>query len=379
MDKAIRYRSDSKTNSRPRILLTADTLGGVWTFALDLAREIGACGGETRLATMGRPLDRAQWQAVRRIPGCSVEESGFRLEWMEEPWEDVDAAGEWLLSLERRWQPDLIHCNTLVHAALPWSRPVVMTAHSCVFSWFRAVKGTEPPRRTWQEYFRRVCAALESADRVVTPSAAMRDALAVYPTTPSHVEVIANGRPPEVFKRPLRKRHRILGAGRLWDEGKNAALLAAAAPRLRWPCFLAGDNGRACEQRSSLTMLGRLPPKALARQFSAAAVFAHPAFYEPFGLAPLEAGLSGCALVLGDIPSLREIWGEENALFVAPDDLDGFVDALQWLTAQPERWQTLGERAYRRASRFPAATMGKRYLELYRDTLTLAQHEALTA
>ncbi len=31
-----------------------------------------------------------------------------------------------------------------------------------------------------------------------------------------------------------------------------------------------------------------------------------PARYEPFGLSVLEAALSGCALVLGDIPSLRE-------------------------------------------------------------------------
>ena len=39
-----------------------------------------------------------------------------------------------------------------------------------------------------------------------------------------------------------------------------------------------------------------------------AAIFAAPAHYEPFGLGILEAAASGCALVLGDIASLRENW-----------------------------------------------------------------------
>jgi glycogen synthase len=53
--------------------------------------------------------------------------------------------------------------------------------------------------------------------------------------------------------------------------------------------------------------------------YARASIYALPARYEPFGLSALEAALSGCALILGDIPSLREVW-LEAAPYVSPDD-----------------------------------------------------------
>jgi glycosyltransferase involved in cell wall biosynthesis len=50
-----------------------------------------------------------------------------------------------------------------------------------------------------------------------------------------------------------------------------------------------------------------------------ASIYVHPARYEPFGLAILDAALAGCALVLGDIPSLRELW-HDAAIFVPTED-----------------------------------------------------------
>ena len=44
-----------------------------------------------------------------------------------------------------------------------------------------------------------------------------------------------------------------------------------------------------------------------------AAIYIATSRYEPFGLAPLEAALSRCALVANDIPSLRELWGRRGA------------------------------------------------------------------
>ena len=66
-------------------------------------------------------------------------------------------------------------------------------------------------------------------------------------------------------------------------------------------------------------MLGPLAADELADWYGRAAIYALPARYEPFGLSALEAALSGCALVLSDIPSLREIW-EDAAFFVSPND-----------------------------------------------------------
>ncbi len=54
--------------------------------------------------------------------------------------------------------------------------------------------------------------------------------------------------------------------------------------------------------------LGLLAPAELADGMRARIHLCVAGLYEPFGLSVLEAALSGCALVLGDIPSLRENW-----------------------------------------------------------------------
>src|SRR3546814_15476866 len=71
---------------------------------------------------------------------------------------DITRAGDWLMTLARELRPDLIHLNGYAHAALPWRSPVVVVAHSCVLSWWRAVHGCEAPPewRTYRSEERRV-------------------------------------------------------------------------------------------------------------------------------------------------------------------------------------------------------------------------------
>src|SRR5690606_871916 len=101
----------------------------------------------------------------------------------------------------------------------------------------------------------------------------------------------------------------IITAGRLWDQAKNIAILEKAAGAIRWPILAAGDaenpNGGVAEFKN-LHLLGQLSDMEIADRLARASIFALPARYEPFGLCALEAALAGCALVLGDIPSLRE-------------------------------------------------------------------------
>src|SRR5439155_1168938 len=74
-----------------------------------------------------------------------------------------------------------------------------------------------------------------------------------------------------------------------------------------------------------LSAVGQIGSLALRRLYAEASIYAWPARYEPFGLSVLEAALSGCALVLGDIPSLRELW--EGAAWFVPADDDGALAA----------------------------------------------------
>jgi glycogen synthase len=348
------------------VLMTTDTVGGVWTYTLELARSLRTFNVDVTLATMGQPLSKDQRRAVRLLPNVDVHESNFRLEWMENPWEDVAAAGEWLLALRHRVKPDLVHSNNYVHGALPWNVPVIVVGHSCMFSWWKAVHKESPPV-TWGRYRDEVTLGLSAASAVIAPSAWMLDQLTKLYGPFRNGHVIPNGHRPEGFhvgsKWPL-----VLCAGRLWDKAKNVSALAEVAGRITWPIYVAGEErfgSSTYTLNRELRYLGQLTADDLARWMAQASIFATPARYEPFGLTVLEAALSGCALVLGDIPSLRENW-DGAAVFVEPDDTGALEAAIRRLVQNPDEIRTLSRLAYSRAQSYGAERMGLKYLELYR-------------
>lgn len=350
---------------RLRILMTTDTVGGVWSYAVELARSLQARGVQVALATMGAPLRPDQRAQVAGLPSVTLHESAYRLEWMEQPWADVQRAGDWLLALESQERPDLVHLNQFAFGALPFAAPTLLVAHSCVLSWWRAVHGEAAPA-TWDVYQRKVQQGLAGAGLVAAPSRTMLQSLVANYGAIRAGLVLANGRTPGLF-RPAPKQPYIMAAGRFWDAAKNLAALEAVAPRLAWPVRLAGSTAHpdgGTVQPRGLECLGELRTRTLAQQLGAAAIYAAPARYEPFGLSVLEAALSGCALVLGDIPSLREIWGEA-ARYVAPDDHAALARVLSSLIQDPAERQRLGAAARSRALNFTAERMAERYLQAY--------------
>src|SRR5215217_7766401 len=205
-----------------RVLMTADTVGGVWTYALDLADALVPHGIEVELATMGRPLDHDQRAALARSAVAGLHESQFALEREQHPWDDVDRAGAWLLELEDRLGPDLVHLNGYAHGCLPWQTPVLVVAHSCVFSWWEAVKH-EPPQPEWTRYRDSVEAGLRAARAVVAPTQAMLEALERHYSFRTTAIVVHNGR--SLATQARDKEPFVLGTGRFWDEAKNVAAL----------------------------------------------------------------------------------------------------------------------------------------------------------
>lgn len=367
-----------RAGRRMRILMTVDTVGGVWTYAMELAAAMAPHGVEYVIATMGREPSAEQMARARALPNVRLAVSSFKLEWMTEPWGDVDAAGWWLLGLAEREGVDLVHLNGYAHGALDFGAPIMVVAHSCVMSWWRAVKGEEAPPSVWGEYRERVCAGLEGADAVVAPTRAMLCCLERHYGRRTTGRVIPNGRGAETV-RPAPKEPSILAAGRVWDAAKNVAALGRVAPSLPWPCLVAGDSwcadagevadggaGVGVGFGQGIVPLGRLSAAEMADRLSRASIFAHPARYEPFGLAVLEAGLAGCALVLGDIDSLREVWGDA-AVYVAPDDDAGLRAALMGLIEDPALRGRAGAAAKERAGVYTGQRMGEAYAALYGD------------
>lgn len=347
-----------------RILMTADAVGGVWTYALDLAHALVDRGTEIVLATMGPAPSEAQSAAAHALPNVELVVSEFSLEWMDDPWEDVAAAGAWLLDLEARVRPDLVHLNGYAHGVLPFTAPVLTVGHSCLLSWADAVPNAIDPEKL-SAYEAHVAAGLRAADTVIAPSAAMLDALQRHYGPLKSASVVCNGRRPGLFA-PARKEPIVFTAGRLWDRAKNIGALADIAPRLAWPTVAAGAAARTdgSEQASAgrgIRHLGVLDETALADWLARASILALPARYEPFGLLPLEAALSGCALVLGDIPSLREVW-DDAADFVCPDDPEALADAVTRLIESPTLRASRASAAMGRAARYTTDPMRDGYL-----------------
>lgn len=358
------------TNQRPRrVLMTTDFMGGVWVYTLELVRELSQHGVEVAIASMGDLPSADQRQAIEQIPGARLYTSQFKLEWMDAPWVDVDQAGKWLLSLAERIQPDVVHLNGYVHGALPWSVPVVVIGHSCVMSWWQAVKGEAAPP-SWKTYCDRVAQGIHQADYVIAPTRAMLDVLTDHYATPEEPlppsQVIYNGRRPFSCM-PDAKQNVVLAVGRLWDEAKNISLLSQVAPDLPWPVYVAGQKQHPQGLTADLPNvqeLGSLSFEALRSWQSCATIYVHPARYEPFGLAILEAAWSHCALVLSDIPSLRELW-QDAALFVAPDDPAALRAVLQDLMADAAQCRELAQQAHQRAQQYTPQRMAEAYLRVY--------------
>lgn len=348
--------------------MTTDGVGGVWPYSLELSAALARHGIDVDLVALGPALHDAQRRAASAIRNTRLHEVPCRLEWMAEPWDDLAATGEWLLALEAKLKPDVVHLNGYVHGAVPWRAPRVVVAHSCVLSWWAAVHGCDAPDE-WARYADAVARGLQGADVVVAPTRAMAECVVRHYGPPRDLRVISNGRCGDPFAPAPAKDPVIVAAGRLWDEAKNIRELCAAAPSLSWPVVLAGDDrgpdGRRVTSGSGLH-LGMLHGEQLRALFAHASIFVLPARYEPFGLSPLEAGLSGCALVLGDIQSLREIWGDA-AVFVPPDNRSALVSAIECLIGNEAVRRDMATRARNRARRFTAEAMADGYADLYRE------------
>ena len=374
--------------------MSTDTAGGVWSYSLELARALTRRGVDVTLATLGDPPTIDQRREVAALERLRLRVSRYRLEWMRDPWQDVSASGAWLLELESEVRPDVVHLNGYAQGALPFEAPVVVVAHSCVLSWWRAVKGCDAPPE-WERYAAAVRAGLRGADAVVAPSAAMLAALRACHGPVPGARVLPNGVDPGALGLAVPgRRALVLAAGRVWDEAKALSDVAAVAPDLPWPVAIAGAVPHAGDRRGGAAAhggpgdapavegaaagarrrpsigpavrLGRLPRGELARWLRRAGIFAHPARYEPFGLAPLEAALAGCALVLGDIASLREVWGDAAA-YVPPGDLHTLRATLTRLALESGERDELARKARLRAGSYSAARMAEGYLGLYRE------------
>lgn len=358
-----------------RLLLTADAVGGVWQYATDLARALAPHGVETVLAVTGPSPTPAQVADAAALPATRLVDTGLALDWLAATPADVHAASARLAALASEVRADIVQLNAPALAAgSRFPCPVVAVAHSSLATWWAAVEGGTPPADfAWRDALTRE--GLLAANLTVAPTRAHARATAKAHDLPVEPVAIHNGRAPFATPAGDLAPHAFT-AGRLWDRGKNLAVLDRAAARV--PILAAGPLvGPHGEQAAfnHLTPLGWLDDAALATHLAERPVFVSAAWYEPFGLAVLEAAQAGSALVLSDIPSFRELW-DGAATFIAQDDADGFAAAIQALLAEASARTEAGERARARASRYTTENMAAAYMDSFRALLARADRRS---
>jgi glycogen synthase len=361
-----------------RILMTTDTVGGVWTFTEELAGDLLRRGCAICLVSIGPPASPAQqaWCEQMQIQwhgSFYYEEVDAPLEWMQNNTDAYEKAAPRLLHLAGAFGADILHSNQFCFGAIPTGIPKVITAHSDVFSWAQACRGAPLEPSEWLTcYSVMVRRGLHEADSIVAPTHWMADTLARTFGLLRVPAVIPNGRtlPPAIETGD--RRLQAVTAGRLWDEAKNVSLLASIQSPI--PLLLAGNaqHGSAVMDGSlgHVTTLGQIASDDLLALFRESSIYICTSRYEPFGLAPLEAALCGCAVLAYDISSLREVWDSAALYF---DSGASLTALLHQLKADPWRLAAAQQRSLARARTFTTERMGAAYQQIFQRAL--AAHE----
>ncbi|MEK6396789.1 MAG: glycosyltransferase family 4 protein [Terriglobus sp.] len=356
-----------------RILLTTDTIGGVWTFTRDLSESLLQHGHDVCLVSFGRAPFPAQHAWMERVREqwwghFTYLASDAPLEWMQTNNRCWSEGNELMQEAVDHFHPDALHLNQFCFGAVAVDVPKIVTAHSDVLSWATDCRSNGLESSKWlSTYCDLVMRGLQGADVVVAPSAWMLEALQKnFPTATAPNRVIYNGRSSQPSTGQQRKLQAVT-LGRLWDEAKGIDSLL----KVRWPLpmFIAGEQNvnTASAPRTTtgnVHWLGRLDDNEVTSLLQSSSIYIAPSRYEPFGLAPLEAALCGCALVLRDLPSFREIWADAALYFSSERELEDSVDTLHNDDAYLNIMQ---QAAAQRAERYSVERMSAAYLSLYRE------------
>ena len=363
-----------------RILMTTDTVGGVWTYTKELSTQFLCRGSSVALVSFGRAPTATQraWvddQTAQWGGRFTFAASDIPLEWMQENAGAYSLGEPLLLELAESFGAELLLSSQYCFGALPCAIPRIVVAHSDVLSWAQACGKAPLEQSEWlTQYCALVSEGLRRADAVVAPTAWMLRALADHFQIPREARVIANGRTLPEIRTDGRRKLQAVTAGRLWDEGKNVQMLAAVAPIL--PVLVAGELGRDRSQfsrmQNQLFFLGPLTERDLIELFRMSSIYICTSRYEPFGLAPLEAALCGCAVLANDVPSLHEVWNGAALFFDGPESLSRLLAELCHDRAFLSEAR---ERGLAHARRFTADRMALDYLQLF-DSLQVASAAA---
>src|SRR5262249_22525545 len=153
------------------VLVTADSLGGAWTYTRELVTGLVTRGVRVTLVSFGEIPLPAQTAWMETLHGLDYRPTAFRLEWMQEAEQDLPESSRFLADLVRELRPDVLHLNQFCYGDLPVDVPRVVTALGDLITWTESVHGCAPKPTRWLKSYRdRVLRGIAAADAVVGPS-----------------------------------------------------------------------------------------------------------------------------------------------------------------------------------------------------------------
>jgi glycosyltransferase involved in cell wall biosynthesis len=367
------------------VLVTTDTISGIWSYTRELVSGLVSRGLQVTLVSFGEvPLpEQTSW--MDSLHGLEYRPTAFRLEWMQESEHDFQDSCAYLTSLVEEIEPDVVHVNQFCYGNLPVAVPRVVVAHGDLVTWWLAVHEREPKAALWLERYREIVAeGLAGATAVVAPSQWMLNTVTQTYGQPPAGHVIYYGRNPIFFNPYVNKQDSVISVGRMLDAGKQVHLLTHHQYPL--PVCIVGAETSAVSSRLpiradvkvdvadlSVSLKGPQTEAQLRMLYSRATMYAATSRYEAFGMAPLEAALSRCAIVANDIPVFREVWGED-AIYFRPNDAADLASAIRELARDRDLCRAYANRAYQRArDRYNHKRMIDEYLQLYRSLAALSR------
>jgi glycosyltransferase involved in cell wall biosynthesis len=111
--------------------------------------------------------------------------------------------------------------------------------------------------------------------------------------------------------------------------------------------------------------LGRVSSEDLLYLYNAAELLAHPAFYEGFGLPPLEAMACGLPVIVSNVASLPEVVGDAG-LLIDPHDVDELTVAMWRVLNDAELYREMRVKGLRQAAQFSWERAARETLKIYR-------------
>jgi glycosyltransferase involved in cell wall biosynthesis len=291
-------------------------------------------------------------------------------------WEQLDlprlTARDLLLNLCNLGPMASTAAITLIHDAQVFITP---ESYSWAFAnWYRQVLPVLGRRHA------RIAAVSHfSAAQLERFGVAHADRIAVIPNGADHL-LGYDARPEIVGRLQLDARKFVVGLANL-QAHKNIGLLlkAFSAPALAaLTLVLVGADGReAFEARGHLVppnvvFAGRVDDGELRALLETALCVAFPSTTEGFGLPPLEGMTVGCPAVLAPCGALPEIGGEA-ALYAAADDPRQWVEAIETLAIDQDKWKRYSLAGRQRAGLFTWDRAGAKLVEVIRATVSAGE------